>query len=711
MTKRWVRGIWALAVAGALTAATDVAGAAVPGTTVIEGTLNSTGGGAAADGTYAMTFAVYPAEQGGTALWQEGPVDVKVKNGQFSHALGSVTPLKPTTLPGGGWLGLKVAQDPELTRRPLHSVTHSLRAGIAEGLDCSGCVTALQLDPSLLGAYAKTSSLSDVAKTGSYTDLKDAPNLAAYAKTANLAQVAVSGSYADLANKPVLPVLGKACGTGLVVSGFKADGTLECVAGGAAGSLPPDGIDEISNGLINNQFVDAVTSPKPVPIPDNNPIGVSDTIDFPDIGIAQKLTVSINITNSDITELRVWLYDPNNVEYVLHNKGGSKGQGLAFTFPVPTQTLTGDLTTWAGKNPKGKWFIKVIDSSFVNNTSDGEIKAWAVQMQTLSNKKIQIKGDLIVDGKILAGGSQWELMQSKDFQICTNTDAPGPCVAKFTKTRTFADAAAYCASLKGDICTDSQTYAARSSWNSLISLAPNWTASFADNDSSLWSGANGGTGDNHPADMHYLTPCCFNYAPTAPTEKNVAGIRLLKVHNTPNKTWDEAVKGCLEVNADLCDKGQYYVLRQNSAVSTSMWASDHSDNDGAVANSAIATSSTNGSYDDPSPSDKYGYACCATQRTSMACPGGGTDVSGVCMAKVENSGQAFTTAANSCASLGARICSFSQTAVLRAAGKVNSSCSWTNSHSDNDGQQAKSVIGNCSDNPSDGEGMGYACCF
>ncbi|MFZ4579436.1 MAG: hypothetical protein ACOYOB_13670, partial [Myxococcota bacterium] len=39
-----------------------------------------------------------------------------------------------------------------------------------------------------------------------------------------------------------------------------------------------------------------------------------------------------------------------------------------------------------------------------NNTTDGQVVAWSVNLQTLSSKKIQIKGDLIVDGATTIGG-------------------------------------------------------------------------------------------------------------------------------------------------------------------------------------------------------------------------------------------------------------------------------------------------------------------
>ena len=688
--------------------AAGAAQASVPNASVLEGTLNTTGGGPAADGNYAITFSIFKDANDPNPLWLEGPVQVPVKNGQFSYVLGGTTPLKPSVLGAGAFLSFKIGSDPELARKPVNASLFSLRAGIAEGVDCSACIPASALEANVMAAFAKKSDLSGVALSGNYSDLAGLPNLSGFAKTADLNKVATTGSWLDLKDKPVAAVVGKSCGTGLVVAGIKADGSLDCTQGGSAGSLPVDGIDEISNNLIFNQFTDAYPSPKqPIDIPDNSPLGMFDTIVVPDAGLAQKLSISLTLLNSDISKIQVTLFDPNNTEYLLYDKTGKKGDGIITTYPDNTKSVSGDLTTWVGKNPKGNWIIKVVDSSFLDNKVDGQVQKWSVNVVTLSSKKIQIKGDLYVDGKIISGGSNGsDALKTQDFKICTNADLNGPCVARFTGSRSFLEAAKYCASQKADICTDSQAYAARTQWTALVALSPNWTNSFAENDSSQWTNVNGGTGDNHSSESPFLTPCCYNYSPTVPGEQTYGGVRVLKVNNNADKTWAEAVAACLSVNADLCDKGQYYTIRQQGVINKNAWASDHSDNDSNYSNSSIGSVS-----DNPTPDQKYAYACCSTTRTALVCPNGSSEMGGVCVAKIVNSGQAFSTAANACSSLGARICSIAQTAVLRSLGAVTIGGSWTASHSDNDGQQAAIGVGNVDDDPPDGNGYGYACCF
>ena len=374
------------------------------------------------------------------------------KNGQFSWQMGSLKPIDAAVLQAAGnnpWLGVKVENEPELPRKAVLATPLAMVAGTALALDCSGCIGANQLDPGLLAGYVKAQSLAKVATSGSYADLQGTPDLSPYAKINTLAKVAVSGNYADLAGTPnlgalpkwnelakvaasgsygdladkpdlgvyaktdalaavaftgkfadlngvpTLAKLGTTCGTGLVVQGLNTDGSLKCVNGGGkvtADMLPPDGLDEVSNGLLYDQFTDTATGTANNPIKDNNPTGTSDLITFPDIGIAQSLSISVDISNSKTQSLVLTVYDPNNVAYVLC--GGKDSQGNAnptcgsggnfkATFPTPAKIASGDIGTWVGKNPAGKWYLNVIDTDFLNNGTDGQVNSWSISMLTI----------------------------------------------------------------------------------------------------------------------------------------------------------------------------------------------------------------------------------------------------------------------------------------------------------------------------------------
>ena len=731
------------------------AGAVVPATMAVSGIMHGSGG-PAVDGKYVFEFSLYAAETGGKAVWTEGLVPVSVAGGRFDTLLGAKEPLTAAVVAGMDeiWLGVSVALEAEQPRVRLHAVAFAVQAATAAAVSCSGCITAENLAPGLLGAveigpgsitadkvafkYAGSQSqggsadlANDLECTGcvSVAEMNfdadvDLGGNALKAKKVTAESVAGSVVYAgsfegDGSLLTGIKTVSGGCEVeGEVVKGIEEDGTFLCVPGAGAQALPPDGIDEVSNGLIFNQFTDKATSDGPVQIADKDALGVSDTIVFPDVGLAQKISVHVFVQNcNNVADIEITLLDPNDDEYTLLPQG--KGVGGAFdnSFPDPILPSKGDLGTWVGKNPKGKWRLKVVD--FVDNPgdTDGQITTWDIQISTLSSKKIAIKGDLIVDGDVsfkksvtFEGGIAFGKINQQNFQMCADADVNGPCVAKLSSGQAFLEAAQHCAAMKADICTDSQSYVMRrtSSGSTIynFTLLPNWTNSFADYEGGGWPIVNGGTGDNHSANSKFLVPCCHNITPTAVGEQNVAGIRVLKVHNGQDADWDTAASACLEVMADLCDTGQYRILRNHGAVTGKVWSSDHSDNDSTNYDKGLG-----GVPDDPNPSDNYGYACCATNRKTPDCPPGATDVDGVCVATIHDAGANWNTAAGACAGMGARLCSIAQTAVLRAAGKVKAAGSWTASYSDNDSGQASIGVGNVGDDHPPSSSYGYACCY
>jgi hypothetical protein len=750
--------------------------AAVPTATTVEGALLSSGGAPAADGDYDITFALYAASSGGAAVWTEGPVKVKVAGGRFAHTLGGTTALEAKTLAGmtAAWLGVKVGSDAELPRQQLLSAPYALVAQSANGLSCTSCVGADQITNGSIAAaklgfnYAasatKGGAALDLACTGcvSVAELKfdgdvDMSGYSLKAKNGSftgdvVAKTVTATSFAGDGSKltGIKTVSGKCDKDGEVVKGINADGSLLCAASFDANALPKDGLNEISNDLLSNQFIDVITADdKGVAIPDNTGLEAVSNLTFPDIGVAQAIDLNIEIKNTDLSTVAIVLLPPDDkkVGITICDPCGSKDAKSYKTAFPPAKPKSGDVQAWVGKNPKGTWNLKVKDTSFcipqapgnsvlcnVGNKSDGEIVDWSFKIQTLSNQKVQVQGNLIVKGDVSFAGKSTvsgavtyaDTATFKDYVFFENSWCPtqpngtksavigGVCTPGVATYRTWPEAVDYCASMKADLCSDAQALVLRrhgmignyTSWG-------NWTNSYADNDAGTHHEATGNIGDDHSVGERHGAPCCYHVSPKRPEEQlvklnsNDVGLRVVAIHNVKDASFQYAATYCTSLGADVCDKSQYVYLRAAGKISvTPLWPNDGQDTDGST------EYGTSGMSDNSNFYQPHGFACCARGRTTLACPAGSTDVGGVCMVKVNNSGSNWQNAAKDCVGAGAHVCSVSESSVLRKQGKLTHSGNWTGGFNDCDGQCGGSHgIGNASNNLNQNSTYGYACCL
>ncbi len=436
------RIVWSLCCL-LLALAPDVASAATPAQLALTGSLHSAGGAPVVSGKYGMKISLYP-DAKSPAVWSETLLGVTVNGGAFSVILGATKPLDASLLvkASAAHVGVQVDNEPELPRVPLRSVPYALHAAGAAGLQCSGCVSTAQLAKGAVSgdriatgtvsaahigftyAGAKTkggpASLAlDLQCTGcvGMSELKidgdlDLGGNALKAKQVVAGQISASAvaanSFVGDGSKltGIQSISGSCAKKGQVVKGIAADGKLICVPSMDPSGLPPDGLDEISNGLLTNQFINNWANTTKVKISDNNPIGVVSSIDVPDVGTVQSLHVQAHVSTSDLKQLEVQVIDPKKAKHILHLKSGS-GKVLKGTWPAPDKVVKGDLGAWVGANPKGKWHLKAIDSKFLNNTSDGQIESWSVQVGTLSTKKVAANGLFHA-----AGGFQFKIADS-----------------------------------------------------------------------------------------------------------------------------------------------------------------------------------------------------------------------------------------------------------------------------------------------------------
>ncbi len=373
----------AIAVGGVFCLA-GPAHAAVPQTVHLEGTLLSNGGGPVADGNYTVTFSLYAAKTAGSAMWQEGPVAIAVKNGQWAYALGTKKPIAAAAISAAKelWFGVKVGNDPELPRSRMHSGFYAQAAATAWGVSCTGCIATSALKPGPLNLKGQTITAKEFIGDGSKLTGIKIP----------------SGT----------------CGAGLLAKGIDSNGKLICAK---AAPLPDDGISQVSQGLVH--VVGAIyEQTAKVNIPDNNPAGTHSKLVIPNVGNVDKLTFTVEINikagNNGIGNLKLCLVAPGGADhklndkpfcggakrYKLHDSTGGTAKKLIGTWPDPNKILSGDLTKdYFGKNPAGTWKLWVVDTKYDNNSSSiAEITSFSASARTTGNKKIAVQGQQVVTG-------------------------------------------------------------------------------------------------------------------------------------------------------------------------------------------------------------------------------------------------------------------------------------------------------------------------
>lgn len=407
-----------------------VAHAAVPSFTTIEGVLTSTGGGPAADGTYDMGFALFPTKQALKATWSEGPTKVVVKNGQFSHQLGSLKALDTKLLKGmnQAWVRITIGTGTALPPTRLGAVPFAM---VASQLACTGCVSAQSLDNNSVsaakvnfnyaGSTTKGGAAKDLACTGcvSVSEMKFDGNIDLAGNSfkakngtftgdlvaTNMVAVSLAGDGSKLTNIKIPPA---ECKSGLVMRGVAADGSFICVKGGGASS---DGLSALSNGLLSNQFAEQ-TKGLAMVIPDATGADAAASLTVPDWGLVQALRIHVKLENSDLSKIRIRLFPPNDKKVGLllcDPCGAADAKALDTVWPTKTKLKSGDLSKWVGKNAKGSWTLSVTDSAFcvvqkpgnkalcdLTKKTDGKVIDWDIQIDTLSTKKVAASAALLL---------------------------------------------------------------------------------------------------------------------------------------------------------------------------------------------------------------------------------------------------------------------------------------------------------------------------
>jgi subtilisin-like proprotein convertase family protein/ribulose bisphosphate carboxylase small subunit len=170
--------------------------------------------------------------------------------------------------------------------------------------------------------------------------------------------------------------------------------------------LPPEGLDEVSNGVLTTTFKASFASPTaPTPIKDFWPPGVEDQIVVPDVGSIIDVNIQVELLHDAPLELKIQLTAPTGQQFLLHDHGAGIGAGIVTTYDSQTKPVSGDLSALDGQEAGGTWKLLIIDDGWSGGGDSGTLQSWSVKLESLSDHTVAVKGDLKVEGNLtLTGG-------------------------------------------------------------------------------------------------------------------------------------------------------------------------------------------------------------------------------------------------------------------------------------------------------------------
>ncbi len=329
------------------------------------------------------------------ALWTE-TLAVDIADGFFTVPLGSVNAFdesvfKETEL----WLELEIDSETLSPRQPVAAVPWARRAFSVEGKVEATSITS-EGSVTVGGSEVINASGQWVGSTQTATDLNCSGCVDTSEVSFNVCIADESGNaaYADEAGT----ASALDC-TGCVAASQLADDyTTAAEVEAMIGDLPADGLSEVSNGILDNvlsQTHHATDVPKT--ITDHFPAGINSTIAIPTTGTIRSVSVTVDITHTDIGELQIKLFPPVGGVITLHDQGQTGTSDLSTMYPTETVPAAGSFDNLTGMSPNGNWTLQIIDD--VENL-EGILNTWAVNIEYISDIDITLDGNLNVTGNL-----------------------------------------------------------------------------------------------------------------------------------------------------------------------------------------------------------------------------------------------------------------------------------------------------------------------
>lgn len=112
-----------------------------------------------------------------------------------------------------------------------------------------------------------------------------------------------------------------------------------------------------------------------VTIPDNSAGGIERVLAAAGDGHIRDITVSVDITHTYISDLRIMLRSPSGTDIVLHDRGGGREDNIIKSY---TSATTPGLATLRGQPVQGAWRLRVAD---LEAKDIGKLNRWALQIE------------------------------------------------------------------------------------------------------------------------------------------------------------------------------------------------------------------------------------------------------------------------------------------------------------------------------------------
>ena len=109
-------------------------------------------------------------------------------------------------------------------------------------------------------------------------------------------------------------------------------------------------------------------------IPDDNPVGVTSVLAFPQAGRITRVTVSVDIEHTYRGDLRVSLTSPRGSTIMLHNRTGARADDLIKSY---TSEGNSGLAALVGQQAQGDWTLKVADLAGLDL---GTLRRWSLDI-------------------------------------------------------------------------------------------------------------------------------------------------------------------------------------------------------------------------------------------------------------------------------------------------------------------------------------------